>query len=738
MADIQQYMLVADSDKAEASSIADSTAQKLVSKETNLIDVVQSLAGYINDEDAGIRSKAVSFLTAVITALPDTYLTRQQINVLTEFFCDRIQDGGAVSGLDKLQSLTRFTADMTKLVAQTLFNHHDILRKKSQSQRFQALTLLNNLMLRHRQALLSMGEESLLGIVDLINGERDPRNLMITFSIIRVVIVEWDIAEHVDLLFESVYNYFPITFKPPPNDPYHITAQDLKDRLQDCLSATSQFAPYVFPALIDKLDSTSVNVKKDTINALGACATSYDLSIISRYSLTIWDALKFEILNVQEEILSDESKKVLRIMAQRLAESDGSSLTQYLKPIIKQCDDQLQEPLHKQARPAREILMNLASACIPSFKIIVSMVMPSLFKIYEDADSIAKRRGTLDAFLALFDAANEVYRSQPVTSVSAIENPLAEHRDQLLDVLSSALMGSAQDDIPFRVTALRGFLQLSTIPHLLLDSEVELFVKHINDILLLESIDKPQLKKEAVAALSVLSASRPTLIINLTFPALISVLPDQEDSAKKQEYSTILDSLAKISVEKTVFETLVRRLLSKFNIAIHANETSGEYPSMLLKTILDAMEQHEGINDAHMMNFYFEKIVIELSRKSACAAIGKDSAKSLTEPSTLDVLGRVLNFIVRHAPEDTQKKACENVYTLFAQDEGFTPVPATSETSDSQRRTMILSTYILAALPKDSKIPADDNLLQKLIDLATVEKEEATQTALSRHLALLR
>lgn len=63
------------------------------------------------------------------------------------------------------------------------------------------------------------------------------------------------------LLFESVYNYFPITFKPPPNDPYHITAQDLKDRLQDCLSATSQFAPYVFPALIDKLDSTSVNVK---------------------------------------------------------------------------------------------------------------------------------------------------------------------------------------------------------------------------------------------------------------------------------------------------------------------------------------------------------------------------------------------------------------------------------------------------------------------------------------------
>ena len=62
-------------------------------------------------------------------------------------------------------------------------------------------------------------------------------------------------------LFDSVYNYFPITFRPPPNDPYGITAQDLKDRLQDCISANSLFAPHAVPSLLDKLDSTSPNVK---------------------------------------------------------------------------------------------------------------------------------------------------------------------------------------------------------------------------------------------------------------------------------------------------------------------------------------------------------------------------------------------------------------------------------------------------------------------------------------------
>lgn len=62
-------------------------------------------------------------------------------------------------------------------------------------------------------------------------------------------------------LFEAVFNYFPITFRPPPDDPYGITAQDLKDRLRECIGACSFFAPYSFSALLDKLDSVSINTK---------------------------------------------------------------------------------------------------------------------------------------------------------------------------------------------------------------------------------------------------------------------------------------------------------------------------------------------------------------------------------------------------------------------------------------------------------------------------------------------
>ena len=81
-----------------------------------MIEIVQSLGEYINDEDDKIRARAVSYLTAIINALPSTYLSRQQIDVLCNFLCARIDDGNAVEGLSRLQSLDRFTKDMAQTV----------------------------------------------------------------------------------------------------------------------------------------------------------------------------------------------------------------------------------------------------------------------------------------------------------------------------------------------------------------------------------------------------------------------------------------------------------------------------------------------------------------------------------------------------------------------------------------------------------------------------------------------
>lgn len=66
-------------------------------------------------------------------------------------------------------------------------------------QRLEILELLNELMRLHRDGLKELGEMIITGIRDLVSGEKDPRNLMVVFSILKVVMVEWDISGHAEV-----------------------------------------------------------------------------------------------------------------------------------------------------------------------------------------------------------------------------------------------------------------------------------------------------------------------------------------------------------------------------------------------------------------------------------------------------------------------------------------------------------------------------------------------------------
>lgn len=98
-----------------------------------------------------------------------------------------------------------------------------------------------------------MGKEFISGYIALAEGEKDPRNLLTAFAIVRVILIEFNIVDHVEVcvlvitrngdtsfltlsarqaLFNITFCYFPISFRPPPNDPYGIGADDLKTALR--------------------------------------------------------------------------------------------------------------------------------------------------------------------------------------------------------------------------------------------------------------------------------------------------------------------------------------------------------------------------------------------------------------------------------------------------------------------------------------------------------------------------
>lgn len=61
------------------------------------------------------------------------------------------------------------------------------------------MDLLHALMSQYRTTLKDIGDETIVGITDIVSGEKDPRNLMIIFSILRVIMVEWDITSYAEV-----------------------------------------------------------------------------------------------------------------------------------------------------------------------------------------------------------------------------------------------------------------------------------------------------------------------------------------------------------------------------------------------------------------------------------------------------------------------------------------------------------------------------------------------------------
>ncbi|KAL2444285.1 DNA repair/transcription protein mms19 [Exophiala dermatitidis] len=705
LSDARDYVLAVESDKREAAEIAKSTAQKLETRQTTLIDVVQSLGEYINDGDDKIRARAISYLVAVISALPPKYLSRQQIQVLCQFLCDRIEDGGAIDGLSKLQSLDRFTNEMAQMVLRAIFEHFSDLQTRNQTGRYRVLQLVNELLEHRRKAIRDMGEESLIGITELVSGEKDPRNLMLIFSMLRVLMVEWDITKHVEMMFDSVYAYFPITFRPPPNDPYGITAQDLKDRLRDCLASTSTFAPQTFPNMLDRLDSTSNTVKKDVLQTLAACAGNYDPATMSQYSITLWDAVKFEVLQAQEPELAEEALRVLSNIARCLSttapSSPNSPLLQYLKPITKECLEHLQEPASRQAKASGTILKAVASASVPAFEIVIKAVGPALFTIHQSSQGLVQQRAVLEVTNLLFEASLEVYGSWTGLSErnpEGRENIMIDFKDKFVALYSQALMGTVKEEVSFRLTAANGLLLISKMRSMLSDDEIGLFVQYFNDIVLKEeSYGRDELKKKAMAALAEISHFKPALISDIAFPAFLARLPDSEDEAVPDDYNPVLEGLAEISVERGLQETLMRRLLNKVDLLCKSdNRTSFPYTCSVLGTIFYVLNRATTAANSSL-DAYYDRVVIGISRRTTEAKSGP-----LTNEAVLDLVGRIMNLIIRHSAPDKVQLAAENIYLLFR-----------DSTEDKQSVDLlsllepptvtILSTWLLAAIPRNTQ-----------------------------------
>lgn len=451
--------------------------------------------------------------------------------------------------------------------------------------------------------------------------------------------------------------------------------------------------------------------QKDVLQTIAACASAYDVTTMANYSVTLWDSLKYEILNVQEEDLADEALVALRAIAVKLSQGLSSTdaktpLARYLRPVTKECNEQLQEPQQKQAKPAGQILSSLGTASPVAFYLIVKAVVAPMLTLYQDAGGIAKQRAILEVFVQILDSGLVVFGTPSSTDpLPEVENPLDGFKDRLFELFSQALMSTATEELTFRIVALKGLVRLCMLRKYLQDNEIGLAIQWLDEIVLSDdSNGRGDLKNEAIRALVEISKIKPDLIMQITFPAFMAKLPDADPSGNN-DYIITLEGLAQLSVEKAISDTLVRRLLNRLD-AVLQHDGPPAYPQAILSTLQYVLRRRDLANDGNLGS-YHEKIVVGLLRRTALAAAGHGPKTALNEETTMGILGRLANLVVRALDPHKQASVAAQIYTLFTTEDEFGPVPFNSKSTkltEDHKKTLILSTFLMAGVGREVSV----------------------------------
>ena len=128
-------------------------------------------------------------------------------------------------------------------------------------------------------------------VLAAIEGEGDPRNLMVVFDLLQFVLLNFCNSDclvianavlepFVEDIFDKVSCYFPINFTPPKDDKFKITPEALKVRLKNCFLACDHptMIENAFPFIIQKITDDSADTKRDGLEILEGLIAKLTLS----------------------------------------------------------------------------------------------------------------------------------------------------------------------------------------------------------------------------------------------------------------------------------------------------------------------------------------------------------------------------------------------------------------------------------------------------------------------------
>lgn len=384
----------------------------MISQRTNILEIVEKLGPILTHEDVDQRRKGVQFLSHFLSRLPDDLLVENQLKFILAFYNDRLRDHHSLvphilSGINTLSRMKNAAQDdVLRLLFTILSGTVITCQSQQREERCLIFDLIIHCSVRFYATLRPRKNDYIQGVINAIEGERDPRNLVKLFDFMPKFIEMYPLDHWADEMFEVFACYYPIDFYPSPNDPNAITRDGLSNKLGQCLLACKDFLEPALVLALEKLETDLKVAKLDSLTMIRDCARKFGCEEIEGKFDNIWMGLKQELLPGQND---DVIRAALEAVSVIVAEAkEHNTRTNILTVIFNSIAISLCDVNLRLFYPALRVGNTLGNASREAAVYVGDKVTPILLRQLRDCaeEDDDKRRTLLGLLKDIVSIAN--------------------------------------------------------------------------------------------------------------------------------------------------------------------------------------------------------------------------------------------------------------------------------------------------------------------------------------------
>lgn len=722
-AHIVSFIANVDVNETRSNELAQQIAIHVTNKTIKLLEIVISLREFITSDEDSTRQKALHCLSTVMANVDPNTLSKNDVLVIFDFYQSKMDDAACMEetlqGISTLVVMQCFYSSQIPSILKLLKVQYQPSQFLAATRYFAFLTL-ENILHRFKAALIKeelVNDMFIETFIFIATAEKDPRNLLISFRLNKEISSSLkNIRKFKEDLFDILFCYFPITFKPPKNDPYKITNSDLKLALRSAISSTSEFAEDAFGNLVDKMTASSPTVKNDTILTIKACIDTFGGESCLKHWLPVWNALKFEIMHntdtedtptsssTEEFDNYQDSLWVLTSISSRLIQYEESAFEKFYSHVFDELKPNF--TYEKDLKQSCGIFSAIASVNVVTFNKVLSGVLPLFFENTNDMD-VNKQKLLLLNLSFLFEAYTRVFGvTDKNDSKPIVSNKLADYKDEVLMLLSKAVTGTSKAEVTLRTLAVVQFTKLVKMSGYLTREEVFLTVQYLTEVILTDG-DK-NIYCACLEGLKVISDNYEDIVFEICLKHMLELLPedstdiiklnDKEDVPLERILKVILDFTT--SRHKLVKESIFG--ISTKLCSIAKSPHSNEYCFMLISCLYYLLD-----NNSELFN---EKDATDLKKAvemNLFTAMLNNNSIYL-DNHNLTLLSTVLFFINLKTSTKEHPQELAKYLKLFCEN---------SKILDSPKRSVVPFVKLLSSLDKGCDFPDASKFLEKVVTL---------------------